>query len=107
MPKITFIHPDDRRTTVEIASGLSLMQGATRHGIVEIVGECGGCAMCATCHVQIVGGPASTLPPMSEDEDALLDGTAAPRQANSRLSCQIEVTPSLEGLEVRLPDRQI
>ena len=44
---------------------------------------------------------------MSEDEDALLDSTAAERKPNSRLSCQITVTPELDGLVVRLPDRQV
>ena len=44
---------------------------------------------------------------MSADEDALLDGTAAERRANSRLSCQIKMTPELDGLVLELPDKQV
>ncbi len=106
MPTITFIHPDGRREDLDIAEGMSIMQGATLHGISGIVAECGGSAMCATCHIYVAPGDMHRLPPMSSDEDALLDGTACERLENSRLSCQIEVTPLLDGVIVRLPEAQ-
>jgi 2Fe-2S ferredoxin len=47
------------------------------------------------------------LSPIGSEEDALLDGAAAERLPNSRLSCQIQLTPELDGLVLRLPDRQV
>ena len=63
--------------------------------------------MCATCHVYVDESWLARLPAMADDEDALLDGTATERLPNSRLSCQIHVTPALDGLVVRLPERQV
>ena len=103
---IHFVHPDSRRQTVDGAPGGSLMQLATQNGVDEIVAECGGNAMCATCHVYVDEAWADRLPPSSDDEDALLDGAAADRLPTSRLSCQIRLGPELDGLTVRLPDRQ-
>ena len=83
------------------------MQGATGNGIDGIVAECGGNCMCATCHVYVEPAQLALLPAISAEEDALLHGTAAERLPNSRLSCQIRVTPDLDGPVVYLPDRQI
>lgn len=82
------------------------MLAATSHGVAGILAECGGNAMCATCHVYVESGWLDRLPAMTSEEDALLDGAAAERLPNSRLSCQIKVTPELDGLELRLPRRQ-
>jgi 2Fe-2S ferredoxin len=107
MPTITYVHPDGARDTQEIATGTTVMLGAVSHGIDGIVAECGGNCMCATCHVYVAEDQLGRLPAMSEEEDALLDSTASERKANSRLSCQITVTPELDGLIVSLPDRQV
>ncbi len=107
MPTITFIRPDGARRDLALAEGTSLMQGAISHGLDGIVAECGGSAMCATCHVYVDEAWAGRLPPLSEDEDALLDGAAAERRPTSRLSCQITATDALDGLVVHLPERQI
>lgn len=107
MPSIHFIHPNQRSERIEATVGDSIMQVATGHGIDGIVAECGGNAMCATCHVYVDESWIARLASMSEEENELLDGVAAERQKNSRLSCQIKVTPELDGLVVRLPDRQI
>lgn len=107
MPTVTFIHPDQRSERISADVGNSVMRVAVVHGIAEIVAECGGNAMCATCHVYVDGGWIDRLPAMSDDEDALLDGAAAERRPNSRLSCQIKMTPELDGLMLRLPDRQV
>ncbi|WP_315740537.1 MULTISPECIES: 2Fe-2S iron-sulfur cluster-binding protein [unclassified Bradyrhizobium] len=106
MTTITFIHPDNRSESVEAEDGASVMLAALTHGIDGIVAECGGNAVCATCHVYVDGAWTGKLDPVSDDEDALLDGTAAERRPNSRLSCQIKVQPALAGLVVRIPDRQ-
>ena len=83
------------------------MQAATRHDINGILAECGGNAMCATCHVYVDEAWLARLPAMGGDEDALLDGAAAERQTNSRLSCQIKLAADLDGLVLSLPDRQL
>jgi ferredoxin, 2Fe-2S len=106
MTTITFIHPDNRSEQVEAENGASVMLAALTHGLNGIVAECGGNAVCATCHVYVDEAWAAKLDPVGDDEDALLDGTASERLPNSRLSCQIKVTPALDGLVVRLPERQ-
>jgi ferredoxin, 2Fe-2S len=107
MTAITFIHPNGRSDRVETSDGESAMQAATRHGLDGILAECGGNAMCATCHVYVDDGWLASLPPLADEEDALLDGTACDRLPNSRLSCQIRITPALDGLVLRLPERQV
>ena len=107
MPSIIFIHPGGSRQPIEASVGESAMQAATRHDISGILAECGGNAMCATCHVYVDDAWLARLPPMTDEEDALLDGTAAERRANSRLSCQIKLAAELDGLVLRLPERQI
>jgi len=107
MPTITFIHPDERSERIDASVGDSVMQVATGNGVDGIVAECGGNAMCATCHVYVDESWMARLASMSADEDELLNGVAAERLSNSRLSCQIKITPELDGLVVRLPDRQI
>jgi len=107
MPTITFIRPDNRSERIDAESGESAMLAATRHGLDGIVAECGGNAMCATCHVYVDDSWIGRLAAMSDEEGALLDGTASERQPNSRLSCQIKITPELDGLVLRLPERQI
>ena len=106
MTTITFIHPDGRSHNLEAGTG-SVMQLAVVNGVDEIVAECGGNAMCATCHVYVDDRWIDRLPAMSDAEDALLDGTASDRLPSSRLSCQIRMTPELDGLVLRLPDRQV
>lgn len=102
MPTISYIQPDGTTVSVDAESGLSVMQAATMSDVDGIVAECGGNAMCATCHVY-VESHLDQLPQMSDDEDALLYSTAAERQPNSRLCCQIVATDALEGLVVRVP----
>ena len=107
MPAITFIRPDNRSERIEADIGESAMLAATKHGLDGIVAECGGNAMCATCHVYVDDVWIDRLGAVSDQEDALLDGTASERQPNSRLSCQIGITPELDGLVLRLPERQV
>ena len=103
MPRATYILPDGSSREIDLREGQSLMEAAIRNGIGAILGECGGSAMCATCHCYVESDPAA-LPPLGDDEDAMLEETAAERQPNSRLSCQIRMTPDLDGITVRIPD---
>ena len=107
MTSIIFIHPDGRNERIDTDGAESAMLAATSQGVDGILAECGGNAMCATCHVYVDESWLARLPVMGSEEDALLDGAAAERLPNSRLSCQIKITPELDGLVLRLPDRQI
>ena len=107
MPSVTFVHPDGRRQQIDASAGESAMQAATRNDINGILAECGGNAMCATCHVYVDEDWLARLPAMGGDEDALLDGAAADRRANSRLSCQIKLAADLDGMVLNVPDRQL
>ena len=106
MPRVTYISQDQKATTLDIDVGTSVMQAAVLHGIDGIVAECGGSCMCATCHVYVEDGQLAMTPPMQPDEDAMLEGTASPRQPNSRLSCQLVVSAEMDGLVVHLPETQ-
>lgn len=86
---------------IEAVPGHSLMEELRGGGIDEIEAICGGCGACCTCHVYVEAGPLESLPPMLEQEDALLDSSDS-RTAQSRLACQITVSEGLEGLRVRV-----
>lgn len=106
MARVTYISHDGKETTLDISPGTTVMQAAVLNGIDGIVAECGGSCMCATCHVYVRDDQLSRLPPIGPDEEAMLEGTVSPRQANSRLSCQLTVTPEMDGLVVNLPEAQ-
>jgi 2Fe-2S ferredoxin len=106
MPRVTYISQDQKETTLDIDVGTSVMQAAVFNGVDGIVAECGGSCMCATCHVYVRDDKLALTPRMQPDEDAMLDGTASPRRPNSRLSCQLVVSPEMEGLVVYLPETQ-
>lgn len=107
MPIVTYVEADGAEHAVDVPAGENVMRGAVNNGVEGIVGECGGGLACATCHCYVdeawadkVGGPSS------DDERDMLESAAAEVRPTSRLSCQIEMTPDLDGLVVRLPDRQ-
>lgn len=107
MPSITYVRADGERRTVQAAAGASVMQVAIDQGIDGIVAECGGNAMCATCHVYVDPEWEARVPPITPDEDDMLDSTASERRPSSRLSCQMTLTPGLDGLVLHLPPTQI
>ncbi len=82
------------------------MQGATFNDIDGIEGECGGSCACATCHVYVDERYLGLLPEMEENEDEMLECTECERKPNSRLGCQIKVTPEMDGIVVRMPEAQ-
>lgn len=92
--------------TVQGKPGQSLMQAAVAANAKGIEAECGGLLTCATCHVYVREPFASRLPAAEADETGMLEFTASPRQPNSRLSCQIHLDDSLDGLTVDLPPTQ-
>lgn len=106
MPDLTFLLPDGRELGFEAPDGVSLMQAATGQGVDGIVAECGGSGICATCHVIVDDAWIARLPPPEPHEDELLELVATGREPGSRLSCQLRLGPELQGLRVRVPERQ-
>ena len=101
MAQVTLITREGEERTLEIHSGHSLMETIRDAGIDELLALCGGCCSCATCHVHVDSAFAERLPPMSEDEDDLLDSSDH-RVGSSRLSCQIPLSADLDGMRVRI-----
>jgi len=81
--------------------GVSVMEAIRDAGIDELLALCGGCVSCATCHVYVDPAFAEHLPPISNDEDDLLDSSSQ-RTEFSRLSCQLTVSDRLAGLAVTI-----
>lgn len=106
MARITFRRSGDEQT-VDVPDGTSLMKAAVEGGVTGIIGECGGNAMCATCHVYTAPADATRLPAVSDDEDEMLDCTASARREGSRLGCQLLGSPDLDGLVVEVPPDQM
>ncbi len=105
MPRVVYIEHSGERREVEVPAGLSVMEGAVNNLVPGIDGDCGGACACATCHVYVEPEWLDKLPPPSELESDMLDFAHAPT-AQSRLSCQIKMTPELDGLTVRTPEQQ-
>ena len=105
MPNIVFIDSDGERHNCDIGNGLSLMEGAVQNGIEGIPAICGGSCACSTCHAYVSEEWIEKVSPMTELEDATLD-LVADRKSTSRLTCQIEVSDSLEGLVVQVADNE-
>jgi len=106
MPTIVFVEPDGQRKAVEVEAGANVMRTAVGHGIAGIVAECGGAAMCATCHVYVEEAGSELLAPVGEVEHEMLESAAAERRENSRLSCQINVPSEIGTLVVQVPEKQ-
>ena len=106
MPDLCFVQPDGNELGFEAPAGVSLMAAATGAGVPGLLGECGGQLICATCHVIVDPAWVDRLPPAQPLELEMLEGTASPRQAGSRLACQVMLTDALQGLRVQLPERQ-
>lgn len=106
MPNVTFIEPHGREVRVDVPIGWSLMQAANSNGVEGVEAACCGSCSCATCHCYVEGAAAANLYPPSDEEKAMLQSVAARKMKNSRLSCQITMSPELEGLIVRIAEVQ-
>jgi 2Fe-2S ferredoxin len=105
MIHITFIDHLQQATTVQAEPGTTVMQAAVDHNIAGIVGECGGFCSCATCVCQVAEGWTDKLAPADDMELAMLDSGES-GTLHHRLSCQIKLDASLNGLTVHLPQSQ-
>ena len=105
MSKITYIEYNGKTHTIDVAKGLSVMEGAVQNNIPGIDADCGGGMACATCHVYVKEEWFDKLPKKEDGEEDMLDMAYEPKK-NSRLSCQLTVSEELEGLVVKLPEKQ-
>ena len=105
MPKITYIDQKGNSKTIEVESGLSVMEGAIQNNIPGIDADCGGSMACATCHVYVEEKWLDKLPKAEDAEVDMIDMAYEPKK-NSRLSCQITVSDDLDGLIVNIPSKQ-
>lgn len=97
MVQVTFLQADGTSRVIEAKLGEPLMFPARNVGVKGIVAECGGSAMCATCHCYVLETPGGPLPAPLPDEADTIEFNANEPRDNSRLTCQIKVTEALEG----------
>ena len=107
MARITYIEHDGTEHAVEVPTGLTVMEGARDNNIPGIEADCGGACACSTCHVYVDPAWIDRLPPKEAMEEDMLDFAWEPDPSLSRLTCQLKVTDALDGLVVRMPEKQI
>ena len=95
------IHSEIGETALQGAQGDTIMQLARAAGL-PVLGECEASLACATCHMIVDPAWAEKLDPPSDDEEAMLD-TVFDLRPTSRLSCQIRLSPALDGIRLTLP----
>ncbi len=105
MPKITFIEFNGAEHVVEAEAGSTLMETAVRNMVPGIDADCGGACACATCHVYVDPDWYDRIGERNEMEEDMLDFAFDVRE-NSRLSCQVKVTDAMDGLIIRVPEKQ-
>ena len=105
MPKITYIDSNGNSKTINVANGLSVMEGAIQNNIPGIDADCGGGMACATCHVYVKEEWLNKLDKPEDAEQDMIDMAFEPKK-NSRLSCQLIVSDKLDGLIVTTPSKQ-
>ena len=106
MPKVIFIHPDQSRQEHLLKSGQTIMDCALDNNIQGLKAQCGGAAICATCHCYIDSPWLENLPVLSNEEIEML-AFVWQRQPNSRLACQVVMSEELDGISIHLPEKQI
>ena len=107
MAKITYIEHSGTEHVVNVANGLTVMEGARDNNSPGIEADCGGACACSTCHVYVDEAWVSKLPAKEAMEEDMLDFAFEPNATTSRLTCQIKVTDALDGLIVQMPEKQI
>jgi 2Fe-2S ferredoxin len=107
MAKITYVEFGGTEHVVEVANGLTVMEGARDNNIPGIEADCGGACACSTCHVYVDEAWADKLPAMDDMEEDMLDFAFEPKPGLSRLTCQLKITDDLDGLKVFMPEKQI
>jgi len=91
--------------TINVSNGLTVMEGAVQNDIPGIDADCGGSMACATCHVYVKEEWFNKLQKKEDGEEDMIDMAYQPNKL-SRLSCQLTVSDELEGLTVKIPEKQ-
>ncbi len=107
MAKIVYVEFGGKEHVVNVANGLTVMEGARDNGIPGIEADCGGACACSTCHVYVDPAWVDRLPAKDAMEEDMLDFAWQPDPVRSRLTCQIKVSDALDGLRVQMPQKQI
>ncbi|UZD89733.1 2Fe-2S iron-sulfur cluster-binding protein [Cognatishimia activa] len=107
MVKVTFFSFEGQARTVDIPVGSSVMEGARDNNIAGIEADCGGACACSTCHVYVDDAWVDKLVTKGDVEEDMLEFAYEPNERLSRLTCQLKVTVDMEGLVLRLPERQV
>lgn len=107
MAKITYIEHNGTEHVVDVKPGMTVMEGARDNGVPGIDADCGGACACSTCHVYLDEAWVARVPAKEAMEEDMLDFAWQPDPVKSRLTCQIKVTDDLDGLIVRIPEKQI
>lgn len=89
---------DGEERTLDAPDSEALMY-CLRDNNADVEAVCGGVCSCATCHIYVDPQWIGRLAVPSEEEQALLEELTEARD-NSRLSCQIDVSPALDGLRI-------
>ena len=105
MVRITYVEHDGTEHAVDVSPGLSVMEGAVKNNLPGIDADCGGACACATCHVYVESEWMSKVGSRAQMEEDMLDFAFDVRDT-SRLSCQIKISDALDGLRVRIPEKQ-
>lgn len=100
MPKLIITDRSGKKSEIEYDSNFTLMEALRDNGY-DIEASCGGCCACATCHVYIDEKWTNKLKKIDDDEESMLD-QAFDVKNNSRLSCQIDLSEELDGLEIEI-----
>jgi 2Fe-2S ferredoxin len=106
MPTLVIIEHSGQEHRLECPSGQSVMQAVINSGVPGVLADCGGACSCATCHGYVEAAWAERVPTATDAERDMID-CAIDVQDNSRLTCQIVMTPELDGLVVHLPKSQV
>ena len=105
MAKIKYIEHNGKSHTIDVANGLSVMEGAVQNNIPGIDADCGGECSCGTCHINLSQYWFDKLEPLSEREEEMLSMNPE-RTATSRLACQISVEERMDQIIVLIPEYQ-
>ena len=107
MVKIKYIEFNGTENVVEVEVGMTVMEGARDNNIPGIEADCGGACACSTCHVYVDPNWVGKIPEKEDMEEDMLDFAYSPDENLSRLTCQLQVTEEIDGLIVRMPEKQI
>lgn len=106
MPKLKFISFKGKETEIECSVGDNVMALASDNMVAGILADCGGDAICGTCHGYVDETLVSAFPQPNDNEQAMIEDGVVDPQPNSRLCCQLNVPEGLEEITIRLPKRQ-